>query len=60
MAELVVREMEAMDLAIRDAVDKFTRLLENSRANDTGMQLEVRFATVMLWLMVCCRLGEVA
>ncbi|XP_037775858.1 huntingtin-interacting protein 1-like [Penaeus monodon] len=41
MAEVVQREMEAMDLAIRDAVDKFTRLLENSRANDTGMQLEV-------------------
>lgn len=49
MAEVVQREMEAMDLAIRDAVDKFTRLLENSRANDTGMQLEVNFVALLLW-----------
>lgn len=49
MAEVVQREMEAMDLAIRDAVDKFTRLLENSRANDTGMQLEVSFVALLSW-----------
>lgn len=41
MATVVQREMETMDASIRDAVDKFTALLENARAKDTGMQLEV-------------------
>ncbi|KAK7083910.1 Huntingtin-interacting protein 1-related protein [Halocaridina rubra] len=42
VASIVQREMESMDAAIRDAVLKFTALLENARAKDTGMQLEVR------------------
>ncbi|XP_053641344.1 huntingtin-interacting protein 1-related protein isoform X2 [Cherax quadricarinatus] len=41
MASVVQREMENMDTAIRDAVEKFTAMLENSRAKDTGTQLEV-------------------
>nr|XP_045605659.1 huntingtin-interacting protein 1-related protein-like isoform X1 [Procambarus clarkii] len=41
VASLVQREMENMDSAIRDAVEKFTAMLENSRATDTGTQLEV-------------------
>ncbi|XP_068217296.1 huntingtin-interacting protein 1-related protein-like isoform X2 [Palaemon carinicauda] len=41
MASVVQREMETMDAAIRDAVEKFTILLENARATDSGMQLEV-------------------
>lgn len=41
MAAVVHREMENMELSIRDAVEKFTALLENSRAKDTGTQLEV-------------------
>ncbi|XP_064102440.1 huntingtin-interacting protein 1-related protein-like isoform X1 [Macrobrachium nipponense] len=41
MQSVLQREMEMMDAAIRDAVDKFTTLLENARATDTGMQLEV-------------------
>lgn len=43
MAAVVQREMENMDVSIRDAVEKFTALLENSRAKDTGTQLEVSF-----------------
>ena len=39
---IVQREMETMDRAIQDAVQKFTSMLEASRATDTGMQLEVR------------------
>ncbi|RXG55852.1 Huntington interacting protein related 1 [Armadillidium vulgare] len=41
MAGIIQREMSDMDNAIREAVDKFSRLLEESRAKDTGIQLEV-------------------
>ncbi|KAB7503489.1 Huntington interacting protein related 1 [Armadillidium nasatum] len=41
MAGIIEREMSDMDNAIREAVDKFSRLLEESRAKDTGIQLEV-------------------
>lgn len=42
VAASVQREMEKMETAIRDAVERFTAMLENSRAKDTGTQLEVR------------------
>lgn len=42
VAEAVHREMEKMESAIRDAVERFTAMLEDSRARDTGTQLEVR------------------
>ena len=38
---VVLREMDLMDKAIKEAVEKFTSMLEASRATDTGMQLEV-------------------
>ena len=41
IAMTVQREMEAMDQAISEAVEKFTNLLMESRAKDSGMQLEV-------------------
>ncbi|KAG7177524.1 Huntington interacting protein related 1-like [Homarus americanus] len=41
MVSVVQREMDNMDSAIRDAVEKFTAMLENSRATDSGTQLEV-------------------
>lgn len=42
VAASVQREMEKMETAIRGAVERFTAMLENSRAKDTGTQLEVR------------------
>ena len=42
VAVSVHREMEKMDTAIREAVERFTAMLEDSRARDTGTQLEVR------------------
>ncbi|XP_076029660.1 huntingtin interacting protein 1 isoform X3 [Oratosquilla oratoria] len=41
VAIVVQREMEAMDKAIQDAVERFVAMLEATRAHDSGMQLEV-------------------
>ncbi|KAK8402517.1 hypothetical protein O3P69_000738 [Scylla paramamosain] len=41
VALAVEREMDKMETAIKDAVERFTAMLENSRAKDTGTQLEV-------------------
>ncbi|MPC17687.1 Huntingtin-interacting protein 1 [Portunus trituberculatus] len=41
VALTVEREMDKMETAIKDAVERFTAMLENSRAKDTGTQLEV-------------------
>ncbi|XP_050731133.1 huntingtin-interacting protein 1-related protein-like isoform X4 [Eriocheir sinensis] len=42
VAASVQREMDKMETAIRDAVERFTAMLENSRAKDTGTQLEIK------------------
>ena len=40
--------MEEMNKAIQNAVEKFSKMLEESRAKDTGMQLEVSFFFLFL------------
>ncbi|CAL4118587.1 unnamed protein product, partial [Meganyctiphanes norvegica] len=41
VAEALSREMEAMNEAIMQAVERFTSMLEDTRAKDSGIQLEV-------------------
>lgn len=42
LATQVQREMANMEAAIIEASQRFMAMLENSRAKDTGTQLEVR------------------
>ena len=41
LAELVAKEISAMDVAIEEAAKKIEKLLEASRQKDTGTKLEV-------------------
>ena len=53
VAMAVEREMDKMESAIKDAVERFTAMLENSRAKDTGTQLEVRSSKLQHCYAIC-------